>query len=66
MRVLVVQTYERSKLVLEHRFFGETTQEASSVYRAHLKTDSFLRACVEAQNFRGIPCSTRTFWIEQF
>lgn len=33
--------------VVEHRFFGDTLEKAIAVYKAHRKTDEFLRSCDE-------------------
>lgn len=63
MVALIVQTYEGSKLVVEHRFFGETKERAEQVYRSHLRSDGFLRGCVETGRFGKVACSARAFWL---
>ena len=66
MIALVVRTFERSTPVVEHRFFGENQERAMAIYHAHLKTDAFLRACVETGHFGSIPCRSEAFWISVF
>lgn len=46
--------------VLEHRFFGKTVAEAERIYFAHMKTDSFLRRCVEKGKFADFTCRFTT------
>lgn len=36
---------EGNELIVEHRFFGATLEKVLSIYKAHRKTDSFLRDC---------------------
>lgn len=64
VQTLVVQTYEGSTLVVEHRFFGETRERAEEIYHAHKRSDAFLRGCVERKAFGAIACSTRAFWLD--
>jgi len=43
--------------VVQHTFMGRTRKEAVGYFRAHLKTDSFLRGCSERGQFGdGIRC----------
>lgn len=63
MIALVVRSFEGSTLVVEHRFFGETQEKAAAIYRAHLKTDAFLRGCVTAGAWTSVACRTESFWI---
>lgn len=66
MKTLVVQIFEqsiKSYPVVEHRFNGRTKKEAENYFKAHMQTDSFLRECVEGDNFQHqFSCSHRIFW----
>jgi hypothetical protein len=42
--------------VVRHEFTGKTEREATGYLNAHLKTDSFLRACIARSDFRGLTC----------
>jgi hypothetical protein len=45
--------------VVTHTFMGRTRKEAVGYFRAHLKTDSFLRGCTERGRFGSdIKCRT--------
>lgn len=48
--------------VVVHSFLGKTREEAEGYYRAHLKTDTFFRGCVEKEQFDGIDCWTTEKW----
>lgn len=46
--------------VVRHVFYGSTPAQADGVYRAHLKTDAFLRACnSERGNFGDFVCRAK-------
>ena len=55
---LIVNTYEegRDTPVVTHVFHGETKAEAIAFYRAHLKSDKFLRDCESKGSFKGMRC----------
>jgi hypothetical protein len=59
---LVHRIFEGKELVVEHRFFGRTKEDAHHIFEAHMKTDSFLRDCETKQHFRDFDCSTEWFW----
>jgi hypothetical protein len=59
---LVHRIFEGDELVVEHRFFGRTKEDAHHIFEAHMKTDSFLRGCETEQHFRDFDCSTEWFW----
>lgn len=42
-----------------HVFHGETPERAEEVYRAHMKTDAFLRGCTQRGRWDGVDC-----WVE--
>jgi len=50
--------------VVTHVFYGKTKKEVLQYYKAHLKTDSFFRGCLESNNYKGIRCWSRTGWIK--
>lgn len=66
MIVIVHRIYEGDSPlpVVEHRFFGQTLAEAERVYRAHQKTDAFLRSCDMQRRFGNISCRTRRYVTE--
>lgn len=39
-----------------HAFYGQTLEEAEGYYRAHLKSDQFLRACSTVGKFGKTSC----------
>ena len=39
---------------VSHIFYGETTVEAQEYFKAHMKTDSFLRAAVHTGRYKGM------------
>lgn len=62
MWTLVVETFEPSHryAIVEHRFRGDTQQEAEGYYQAHLRSDRFLRECMEYGQFDGsVQCKNR-------
>lgn len=46
----------RSYAVVVHAFYGQTLQEAEAYYRAHLKSDAFLKACSTVGKFSKTSC----------
>lgn len=54
---LTVETYEEGgeHPVVTHVFHGKTPEQAVAFYRAHLKSDKFLRDCVRGR-FGKMPC----------
>jgi len=40
--------------VVTHIFYGKTTEEARGYFKAHMKTDSFLRAAVNTGCYKGM------------
>ena len=54
---LVVNTYEENRVtpVVTHVFHGETKEQAIAFYKAHLRSDAFLRKC-NAGGFKGMKC----------
>jgi hypothetical protein len=63
--MVVHQIFEEGSkdVVVEHRFFGKTAEEALGVMRSHMKTDSFLRGCENVQHWRDIQCTTRSWLV---
>lgn len=64
MFTLVVQTFEGETVVLEHRFYGATRARAQEIYRAHMRTDAFLRGCTQQSRFGSIRCKSVVFWLD--
>jgi hypothetical protein len=63
---LHVEIYERpAYAVVEHVFRGKTKSEAMGYYESHLKTDSFLRDCVERDRWRDIDCRAVAYWTRK-
>lgn len=63
--ILVNRIYEPGTPypVVEHRFFGQTKEEAEGTYHAHLAADAFLRGCVESGLYAGkVACRSEMFW----
>lgn len=54
---LTVETYEEGGLhpVVTHIFHGDSPGQALAFYRAHLKSDAFLRKC-RTGHFGKMPC----------
>jgi len=66
MWTLVVETFEPSHryAIVEHRFRGETQEEADSYYQAHMRSDRFLRECIERGQFDGrVQCRNKVKWV---
>jgi hypothetical protein len=63
--ILIIDTYENEdrKPILSHTFRGRSEKEVLGVVRAHMKTDSFFRASLTTQRFRGIPLRTKQRWV---
>lgn len=49
--------------VLRHTFYGVTKDEAQGTFEAHLKTDAFLRGCVEKERWDGVHCVYVARWL---
>ena len=64
---LVVDIYELESTtaypVLRHVFYGVTKEEAEGTFGAHMKTDAFLRGCVQKQRWDGVDCMFRATWV---
>lgn len=62
--VLSARTYEPNgpgKMdypIVEHRFYGQTQQEAEGYFKAHLRNDKFLDACYRKRLFKDFECIT--------
>lgn len=66
MWTLVVETFEPSHRypIVEHRFRGDTKQEAEGYYNAHMRSDRFLRECIEHGMFDGsVRCRNNMRWV---
>ena len=46
----------RPYAIVVHAFYGQTLDEAERYYRAHLKSDQFLKACSTAGKFGATRC----------
>lgn len=66
MWCLRVDTYENKERmpVLTHVFYGQTKAEADGIYRAHLQTDSFLKASVTTHRFRDFSVRSVRSWSQ--
>lgn len=42
--------------VVRHQFFGKTRAEATHYLESHLKTDVFLRDCMQSGGYKNILC----------
>jgi hypothetical protein len=51
--------------VVEHVFRGKTKAEAQGYYESHLKTDTFLRNCVEKSRWRDVNCYAVAYWARR-
>lgn len=60
---LVIDTYEEDDRtpVLRHVFSGGK-REAMQIFRAHMKTDSFLRSCELRGKWKKIACRNVKKW----
>ena len=60
----MVETFETKRTfpIVVHTFNGKTKTEAMGYFRAHLKTDSFLRGCTETGYYGLIPCRVSIYW----
>ena len=62
MYALIHDTFEATQKspVVRHVFVGDTKKKAKGFFRAHMKTDSFMRQCTNKGNFDGkFACSTK-------
>lgn len=52
---VIHDTFEKSQKlpVVRHIFFGKTQEIARGNFRAHLKSDRFMRECTDKGNFEG-------------
>lgn len=48
--------------VVRHSFYGKTKEEAQGYYESHLKTDDFLKDCVDSNKWEQVKCTTETHW----
>lgn len=55
---IVVSIFEegRDYPAVVHIFYGRLIQEAYAYFRAHMRADSFLEACVTKQRFATMAC----------
>lgn len=56
MRVITVLIYENTEQdpVVGHTFYGKTLADAKGNLNAHMSSDSFFRAAMTGQTFKGI------------
>jgi hypothetical protein len=60
----VIDIYEGPKLVLRHIFFGSTLDESIHYYNSHMKSDEFMRDCINGGCFKGnVPCKAVSYWL---
>lgn len=64
MMVYVVDTFEDASAtpVLEHRFYGQTQQQALQYFEAHLQYDAFLNAAQNIGYFSGMRVHNYARW----
>lgn len=55
---IVVSIFEENKdfPAVVHIFYGRVPQEAAGYFRAHMRADSFLEACVNRGQFATFAC----------
>ena len=55
VRMVIHDTFEAGQPmpVVRHIFYAPTREKAMAFYRAHLKTDAFMRECTRKGNFQG-------------
>lgn len=41
---------------------GETPDEAIHFYDSHLRSDAYLRGCIEQRHFGRVACATCLYW----
>ena len=60
---LIVHTFEDGAdyPVVTHIFNGSTREEAQGYYKAHLKSDRFLKGC-KGGNYQGLVCRNVQKW----
>jgi hypothetical protein len=52
---VIVDIFENGMYpVVSHIFYGKTIEEAREYFKAHMKTDSFLRSAVHTGYFKNI------------
>ena len=42
--------------VVRHTFYGQTKAEAQRYFRSHMKSDAFMRDCIESGKFGPVTC----------
>lgn len=64
--VYVVDIYESAAgddfPVVRHQFYGKTRKEAKGYYEAHMKTDKFMKDCVEKKQWKKVKCQSKKYW----
>jgi len=52
--------------IVRHEFIGRTAKEASRYFESHMKTDSFLRGCVNSGKWESVSCRARISegWVD--
>lgn len=55
---VVVSIFEEGKdyPAVVHIFYGQNVGEAQAYFKAHMRTDSFLEACVTKKRFANMTC----------
>ncbi len=48
--------------VVRHSFYGKTKEEAKGYFESHIKTDAFMKGCVEKDKFKQIKCQSKFSW----
>ena len=48
--------------VVEHVFYGRTKAECEKYYQAHMKSDRFMRSCVQNNRFNSVNCWSEIEW----
>lgn len=61
---LQIDIYERGTTyaIVRHVFIGKTRAEAAGYFKAHMKTDSFLRGCTKRGKWDGLSCKITKRW----
>lgn len=66
MWCLTVNIYEKDVgdkyPVVGHNFYGATQAEAKHYFDSHMKTDSFLRGCVQKSQWKDVSCRVEASW----
>lgn len=50
--------------IVRHEFSGRTHEEAIGYLRSHMRSDRFLRDCIESEKFDRVQCraTVNSFW----